>query len=200
MADFECNDFEKNCPFRVIDISKNVAICKFYKKYWEAYDNNPVDALNLTKKACDGIRQYELYRKHLVEITERRTIKMLKNVNVGDKLYWLIHSEDVILVEKPTKLSTITRCTCQRDNKEIIEIPAHLLRKISKGNYNQDHNIYGTDKTNEARILELTAREAGFRVELEKLKNGIRLKFYGDSQEEVDDFVNLVAKDNFLLF
>lgn len=199
MADFECNDLEKNCPFRIIDISKNTAICNFYKRYWKAYNNSPIDALNLTKKACDGIRQYELYQEFLSETSAKRTLKMLKNVKIGDDLFWLPRSEDVILIESPSKLSTITKCVCQRYNKEIVKIYASFLIQIFKGSYYQDYYIYGADKTREVRILELTARKAGFRVEVRKLRSGFKLRFYGDTQEEVGDFVNLAVKNNFVL-
>lgn len=200
MADFECSDLKKkNCPFRVIDISKNIALCKFYKKYWKAYDNNPVDALNLTTKACDGIRQYELYRRNLSETTAKKTIELLENVKIGDSLFWLPQSEDVILVEKPSKLITTTICTCQRDNKEIVKIDASFLTRVSKGSYYQELNFDELDNMRKVRIWELMARKAGFRVEVEKHKDGFKLRFYGDSQEEVDDFVNLAIKNDLFL-
>ena len=199
MADFECRDLDKDCPYRIIDISKNIAICNFYKIYWKTYNNNPIDASNLTKKACDGIRQYELYQEFLSETSAKRTLKMLKNVKIGDALFWLPRSEDVILIENPSKLSTITKCICQRYNKEIVKIYASFLIQISKGSYYQDYYIYGADKTREVRILELTARKAGFRVESKTQENGFKLRFYGDSQEEVDDVVNLTVRNDFVL-
>ena len=199
MADFECRDLDKDCPFRVIDISKSLAICNFYKNYWKAYNSNPIDASNLTKKACEGIRQYELYREHLTEISEKRTVKMLKNVKVGDALFWLTRSEDVILLEIPSELNTITRCICQRHNKEIVKIPAYLLRHISKGNYYQEYYIDGFDNKREYETLELIAKQYGFRVEIKMQRNGFKMIFFGNSQDEVNDFVNFVIKDDLVL-
>jgi hypothetical protein len=200
MADFDCEDLEAQCPFRIIDIAIGRALCNYYKVYWRTYHNHPVLASSLKNEACDNVRQYELYQEHLAEESTKKTIKMLKNVNIGDSLFWLPCSEDVVLIEKPLELNTTTLCTCQRQNKEIVKIPAHLLRQISKGAYYQEHYIHDLAKAREARILELTARGAGFRVEMKRQKDGFKLKIYGDSQQDVDDFIRIVAENDMVLF
>jgi hypothetical protein len=111
----------------------------------------------------------------------------------------LVRSEEVTLIESPSELRAITRCIYQRHNKEIAKILAQLLRLISKGYYYQEHYIDGLDNKGKIKTLELIAKQNGFRVEVKKQRDGFKIRFYGNTQEEVDDFVNLTVRNDFTL-
>lgn len=62
---------------------------------------------------------------------------------------------------------------------------------ISKGDKYIEYKVKENNKLKEYRDL---ARYYGFRVEAIKLKNGHLLKIYGDTQEELSNFLNLHLK------
>ncbi len=90
----------------------------------------------------------------------------------------------------------MARCRCQRHNSEIVNIPAHLLRQISKGNFSGKYFINDEKR---AQSLEYWAKCYGFRAEIVENDDGKLLKIFGDSQEAVDDFINLYIKQNRVL-
>ena len=77
--------------------------------------------------------------------------------------------------------------------------PPECFRNISKADYYAEYNVEGKNYEARTEILKERARELGFRVEIIKLNEGLLLKIYGNSQEDVDDFVALVCNNNFTL-
>ena len=153
----------------------------------------------MLNRACEWIQKEEKRLDFISSISYKDTLKMLKDISIGDTLFWTTHSEDVRLFEGPTEFSQIARCKCQRLNGKVVEIPAYLLRKTSRGHYSGEFFIEGIENEKKAKILEYKARYYGFRAEIKKMNNGYLLRLYGDSQHEVDEFINTVLKHNFEL-
>jgi len=195
-----CYRDKKNCPFRIHDIQLDIFICNFQKEYWREFnDGNSFGVKCLLNRACEWIQKEEKRLDFISSISYKDTLKILKGLNIGDTLFWTTHSEDVRLLEEPTELSQIARCKCQRLNGKVIEIPAYLLRKTSRGRYSGEFFIEGTGNEKKAKVLEYKAKYYGFRVEIKKMNNGYLLILYGDFQQEVDEFINTVLKHNFEL-
>ena len=198
-----CTEKEKseNCRFKIFDIKENKVICNFYKKYWDTFHNYGSTKANcLIKKACEKISSYELHQIYISKLHSKETIEMLKSIVEGDTLFWVPRNEEVILFEKPFEINVLARCKCQRFNKEIVKIPARLLRQISKGTFSGEYLIHkAKNNENKARKLERLAKYYGFRVETKKKEKNFILKIYGNSQQDVDDFINLYIKQRRVL-
>ena len=85
---------------------------------------------------------------------------------------------------------------------QICSVPVGCISKILKGNKFVEHEVKGhdSDSINYADLLEYYARGIGYRVERIDTKNGIKLTFFGDNQEELDKFlVQCCHKGNIFL-
>ena len=156
----------------------------------------------LVSKTCDYIKKEELRLKSIVEISHTKTLDFFKNAKIGDKVYCFYGSPndlEVKLLEKPPDLRSSRHCKCQRKSGTIFNVYIDHLRIISKANYYGEYFIEGVEKRNEksAKDLEFQAKYYGFRAEIEEKDKGYLLKIYGDSQQEVDDFINLFIKQGF---
>jgi len=130
------------------------------------------------------------------EIARKNGLDVLENAQIGDALFCRIapHHE-VKLLEKPSGGSIFLKC--QAPNGKIIQVQACDLRRISKGNYSGDYFIEEAENEKKLRELEYKAQYYGFRTETEKKNNGYLLRIYGDSQQEVDDFITLSLEQDF---
>ncbi len=198
-----CSEKEKteNCRFKIFDLKENKVFCNFFKKYWDAFHSYGSKRANyLIKKTCEKIKNYELHQIHISKLHSKETIEMLKSIVKGDTLFWVPRSEEVILTEKPYEINVSVRCKCLRFNKEIVKIPALLLRQISKGTFSGEYLIHkAKNNENKAQKLEHLAKYYGFRVEVKKKEKNLILKLYGDSQQKVDNFINLYIKQRRVL-
>lgn len=81
----------------------------------------------------------------------------------------------------------------------VFKVHIDRLRIISSGNYWREYFIEGIDKIDEkkAKDLKFRAKYYGFRAEIIKKKKGYLLRIFGDSQQEVDDFITYFIKQNF---
>lgn len=193
-----CHQQKKKCPFRILDFQLDVYICEFYKEFWGVFnDGNSFGAKTLLSRTCEWIKAEEARHDFISKNAKKKTIKMLKTIAIGDEMFWTTHSEDVLVFERPTEDTQIARIKCQRTNGKIVEIPAYLLRKLSKGNYSDEYYIEGTSNIEKTKELENKAKSYGFRTEIEKKDNGYLLKVYGDSQQDVDDFIHLSLENDF---
>ena len=193
-----CHQQKKNCPFRILDILLDIFICNFYKEYWRVFnDGNSFGVKSLLSRACGWIQKEEKRLDFICKISRKKTLDFLEKAQVGYTLFWTAYSKDVKLYEKPTEISQIVRIKCQRYNGKVVEIPAYLLRQISKGSFYGEYLVEGNENIIKAREVEDKARYYGFRAKIKKKDNGYLLKIYGDSQQEVDDFINLSLEQDF---
>jgi len=188
--DFYCKEDLENCPFRIYDLEKNIIICNYFETYWSTASNYGHErAKQLINRACKDIKTYELHQRQTAEHHTKKTLEMLQTVKIGDILFWASRNEDVRLIEMPSEIDILVRCKCQRRNNEIVRIPAYLLNTISKRNFSGEYNCR-TNK-DKAQRLKYQAKLYGFRTEIEKRGEDYILRLYGDSREEVDDFIAL---------
>jgi hypothetical protein len=126
-------------------------------------------------------------------------------IKSGDIVYCTKECSDVIFLEMPDKkffsfyherkLKGIDYVPFAGDVKyqtfqgKIKEAPIMCIIKISEGNISSSYQFKGKDAIDEAEFCEYLARGAGFRVERKKIRGGYILKFFGDSKEELDDFI-----------
>lgn len=200
MSDPVCIGNKKNCPYKIFDVKKNSIICTFYEKYWDNFHSYGFDEANrnlLIKKACKKIKTYELHQIYTSKLHTKKTILMLKDIVIGDILFWVSRNEVVILIEKPSEITSLVRCNCQRHNGEKVNIPAHLLRQLSKGDFIGEYTVdnYENNKW-KAKELEYWAKYHGFRAEIEERDDSYILRIYGASQNEVNDFISLFIIQN----
>lgn len=188
-----CRQQKEKCPFRVFDVQLDVFICSFYKEYTSMVnDGNSFGAKPLLNKACEEYKNEEKRLEFISKGAEKETVKILRCLEVGDTLFWFSRSKDVTCIQKPTEISQIARIKCQGSDGKIIKIPAYLLRSISKGNFSGEYFIDGAEKV---KGFKYKVNYYGFRTEIEKRDNGFLLKIYGDSQQEVDDFIISLEQD-----
>ena len=193
-----CHQQKKNCPFRILDILLDIFICNFYKEYWRVFnDGNSFGVKSLLSRACGWIQKEEKRLDFICKISRKKTLDFLEKAQVGDTLFWTAYSKDVKLLEKPTEFIQSAKIKCQASNGKVVEIPTYLLRRISKGNYHGEYFIEGIENEKKAKELEYKVKYHSFRAKIEKKDNGFLLKIYGDSQQEVDDFINLSLEQDF---
>lgn len=197
MPVFYCKqeDFE-GCPYRVIDLEKGLPLCRYLELTAQLIiDREFTEIPSLTSKACDWIKEEEFRLKSVRKIVRENGLDVVENANIGDMLFCLFgrfQGREVRLLEKPSSGSIFTRC--QAFNGEIFEIQPLLLRRIAKGNYCGEHFVNDTENGEKARELEFKAKYYGFRTEIERKNEGFLLKIFGDSQEQVNEFIFLVLE------
>lgn len=191
-----CDSEYKNCPYRIIDkeqgrnitFSKGLSHCYFTKKYAEKlYLRDKEGVEQLIKSACPELKNlmsiFEAERK----IIRVQVKKFLNSVKIGEKVYCMCEMSDVIFLAKPT--TEFGDCKYQTSKGKIKWTGPSMFRTISKGNKFVEFEVKGSK--DKAGFYEIIARQSGFRVETIKKEDSFLLKIYGDTQEEVDDFLTL---------
>lgn len=199
MTDIVCNQGFKNCPYRIYDLEKDYPLCDYHRLHARLIINREFSKIPaLIRKACEWVQKEEKRLDFIRKIARDMGLDLLKNAQIGDIVFCRRPPyHEVKLLEKPSDGSIFI--TCQAPNGKIIRVQACDLRKISKGRYFGEFFIEGTENEKKAKGLEYKAKYYGFRAEIEKKDNGFLLKIYGDSQQEVDEFINVVLKQGFEL-
>ena len=193
-----CRQQKKDCSFRILDIHLDIFICNFYKEYSSMLnDGNSFGAKLLLNKACEKYQIEEKRLKFISKGAEKETIQMLRRLEVGDTLFWFSRLIDVTCTQRPIEFGQIARIKCRGSDGKIIKIPAYLLRAISKGNFSGEYFIDEAENGKKVKGFKYKTNYYGFRTEIEKRDNGFLLKIYGDSQQEVDDFITLSLEQDF---
>ncbi|MFX1481175.1 MAG: hypothetical protein ACFFCI_24100 [Promethearchaeota archaeon] len=192
-----CDQDFKNCPYRIWDLTKNYPLCDYYRLYSRIIINQEFSQLSsLIRKACGRIRKEEARLDFIREIANKQGLDVLKNAQIGDNVFCQFGPyREVKLLEKPKDGSIFVKC--EAPNGKIIEVQACDLRRISKGHYFSEFFVEGHKNGKKIHEIEDKVKSYGFRVETEKKDNGYLLKIYGDSQQEVDDFIALALEQNF---
>jgi len=142
------------------------------------------------------VQKDEARLKFIREITKRRGLDLLKNAQIGDIVFCYVGTyHEVKLIEKPLDGSIFV--TCETPSGKVIRVQPRDLGRISKGFYFSEYYIEGIRNKKQAQEIEYKAKYNGFRAEIERKDNGYVLKIYGDSQQEVDDFINLSLEQDF---
>jgi len=192
-----CRQNKKNCPFRTLDIQLDIFICNYLKEYWREFNSgNHFGAKILLNRACEWIQKEEKRLGFICEISRKKTLDFLEIVKIGDTVFCRIapHHE-VKLLEKPQDDSEFV--SCEAPGGQIVRIQSCHLSRVSKGEYYGEYFIDGTGTETLTQELKYKANYNGFRAEIERKDNGFLLKIYGDSQQEVDDFISLFLEQDF---
>ncbi len=199
MPVFYCKqeDFE-GCPYRLIDLGKPHPVCNFIKLKAKLIINNEFSEIpRLISRACVWIKEDETRLETIRSISRENGLDIINYAKVDDMLFCLrgqFQGREVKLLEKPSGGSIFAKC--QVPNGEVFNIQPQGLRRIAKGNYCGEFFIKGIENEEKAIFSENRANYYGFRAEVEKKNDGFFLKIFGESKEQVDDFIFMVLEQN----
>jgi len=186
-------------------------------------DKNSEEYKTFLKQVCKRERQLlqgmDLHSKE----THYRLAKAVNQmesgeIKPGDIVYCSKEGDPVLFLEYPEQVHFETYhrlgvfpcgdAKYQALDGEIRYAPVACFTKISKGNYFSTHKISneednsreGFDRFKRHERLRGQAMAEGLRVETKRTLEGYELTFYGDSQQAVDDFVELCCRQDFRLY
>jgi len=190
---FNCISEFKNCPYRLLN--KGVSLCNFLSLFFRSisFERNK-RIKSILKMVCPELRSNIMHHDYLASSIQNQVKQFLDNVSIGDIVYCTIEMDNVIFLEKPK--NKFDWCQYKSFDGQIKEARAHCFRKISLGNKCAEYKTTEIDDLNTSEIL---AREYGFRVEKDTLKNSYLLRIYGDEQEDVDHFV-ICLENNYFVY
>jgi len=186
-----CNTDFSPCPCKIIDLDNNISYCDLVNMFGElSLQHRPEQVNRLLKQICPDKKNLILYHEFEVKRNKEQAKKFLENVKPGDKVFCTAEIHDVIFLEKNT--NAYGDCKYKTADGEIKTAPNFAFRILSKGNKFAE---YRTENKYKADLYELKGKKYGFRVDRKDLENSFILKFYGDRQEDVDNFVFCIDKD-----
>lgn len=173
--------------------------CNFGNKYADLmFHHKNTDANILINSVCLSVKNEIMSNQFIVQESQRIENKFIEQANIGDTIYCATEGKIVTLLEKPSEVGE--KCKYKTHDGLIGEEWTFCFRTISKGTIISEYIVKGNGYEERALYLEHLARSNGFRVKKRKLKKSFLLKLFGDSQEEIDDFVNLCCINDFVLF
>ena len=164
------------------------------------------------------LEKRDLLSKRIGEIIEKNVSLIERNIiKSGDIVYCKLVCEDVVYLEGPEEkflgqYHNLRRhekyppfsgdVICKKVHGKIRKCGIADIVRISSGSYFADFKVNGRGKKVRRRMeyLEYLARSFGFRVEKNKRKEGFLLRFFGDTQKIVDDFVSLCCNNDYIIW
>lgn len=199
--DFVCNH-KKYLPCQFGYFDGEVHRCSYHRLWvlaaWINDDKKCASAL--TNKACLPIKEENNLKKYLIQLNKKNAEDILNNAKIDDVIFCSVDyggDGEVVLLEKPHTVSG--HCLYRNKKGEVKSCQVGHCRTISKGGYMSECHTKGKDSEVEAMMIRWKAIQAGFRVEIQKVKSGYLLKIFGDSQREVDDFMTMCVYNKFML-
>ena len=165
-----------------------------------------------------NLENRDLISKRIGELIENNVGLIERNIiKSGDIVYCKLICEDVVFLEGPEDKFFEQYHNLKRHEKyppfsgDVIYKTFHGIIgkcgiadiiKISSESYFADFKINGKGKKIRQHVeyLEYLARSYGFRVEKYKKRKGFLLKFFGDAQEIVDDFVSFCCDSDYTVW
>lgn len=197
--DFACNH-RKYLPCRFGYRDGEVYRCS-YDRLWvlASWINGDEQYANaLTNKACPPIKEEDKFNKYLINLHQQYAQDIIKNAKIGDLVFCFDEIDgEVVLLEKPDDI--LGRCLYKNKKGLVKSCPVVQFRTISKSNYAAEYLAKGNESEIDSLMIKRMAGEAGFRVEIQKTESGHRIKIFGDTQREVDDFMTLCVYNKFIL-
>ena len=171
------------CPFK--EFYKDTYFCNFGNFLVDFYLNKRYQKTidHYLEGVCSNIRCEILEDKEICGVAKERKEKILDYAKIGDKVFCIPKFCDVILLEKAVGINKMCRYRTVDGNEGLVH--PHYLSIVSKGNSFMTFIINEEDE-----MFEFKARKLGFRVEKRKVKDQLIYKIYGDTQQEVNDFVS----------
>ena len=192
------------CKFKL----KNVNFCNFTQYLVELAEEKGSPKFNtFLRLICEEL-------KHIAKGTDQRSlevhhrlaeaVKDMENGDIkpGDIVYCSNVGKDVIFFEYPERWlfdKYYKDGVFPGDAKyktfegDIRTAPIACFYKISKGHYFADYIVEGKSENirERAEILIGFGKGKGFRTEMTETNKGYKLRFFGDSQQELDDFIHI---------
>jgi len=192
----ECIGMLDQCPCLVI--KNGTQKCDFVfqvgsfgvKEQWDRIDE-------LLAKICPELRNEWLFENYHSRQARKAAETFIKNVQEGEIVYCISLFKDVLLIELPNDVlgDCKYRLLKEKENRTY-EKGAEHFRTIAKG------KIYGNIEISKKKLetYYTLAREWGFRANIKEKEGSYLLEFYGDSQEEVDKFIEMYRSKTFFLY
>lgn len=192
------------CRFKI----RSIEFCNFNQRI---IDLNPVKEAAKFRKflnlICERNRNLLERRDILSSDIQNRMRSVVSDIEsgkikLGDIVYCTKLGREVILIEFPKKEHFDTYhkfgvfpgdIKYKTLNNEVGLAPVTCINRISIGNCAAEFEVLGKDKKSKEKVdqLERNAKRMGFRVRIIDAKWSYKLEFIGDTQQEVDDFVQL---------
>ncbi len=190
-----CDNKLPSCPCRVIDLDNNTIYCNFIFKFGTfLIDKHDDKVKHFLQKICPEQRNSVLEHDFRAEILQNFAKNFLSEAKIGDKVYCTAEPHSVLLIEKPDTI--YGDCKYQTIDNKLKKAPAFCFNVISDGNYYSECEFKNKNNADHFKYL---ARRNGYRAEIIMIENSYLLKIYGDTQEEVDDFVTFCGKSDFII-
>jgi len=204
-----CIDSTMNsCPCRISFRGSN--FCDFVSRHFHLLQSASFDeVLSFSKSLCKDRRDLLLgnqdLKSKIINDRKNKIISYFKagDIKRGDIVYCTKELGDVIFLDLKLSQDGFTGVVEYKTfNEEIKRAPIGSIVKISSGDYFSEYEVKLSGKKLRERsdFLEYLARYQGFRVEKSKIQNGIILKFFGDSQEQVEDFIVNCCYNKYILY
>jgi len=194
MKDHICDSFYTPCPCKVVDLDSGFFYCNFIEMYGELCFHNKIEAANrLVRQVCPEIRNEVLHHDYIADQLRTQEREFLEKARLGDIVFCTAEIHNVVLLGFPSHEHGY--CKYKTIDGKTKKAPAIYFRIISKGNKFAE---YKTRDEYKADRYELIAKKNGFRVEIKMLKKIHILRILGDTQEEVNQFVNCLEPNFFI--
>ena len=192
-----CRQVENPCPCKLFYAYR--FFCNFSNMYAELlFRNENRKAQILLNSVCSVVKSEILYHDFIGKVVRKYEKDFLEHSKAGQQVYCTTECDNVILLKKADEVGG--KCMFKTHEGKISEQWAFCFRTISKGDRSTEYEVKGKNFKKRAKNLEILAQFNGFRVEKQRLQKSFLLKIYGDSQEELDDFVALCCNNNLVLY
>ncbi len=158
-------------------------------------------AKSLLSQACPPIQEEMKYSKFLSKLHKQLALDLIKNAEIGDLIFCFIETAGsgvVTLLEKPE--SDMGHCTYRNQRGEEKSCQVGHCRTLAKGDHFAEHHLEGHNSKIESMMIERIALQSGFRVDIQKTDSGHTVKIFGDTQQDVDDFMTMCVYNKFLIY
>lgn len=192
-----CRGISIPCPCKIL--YEDTFFCNFGNVYAELmFHHKSVEAKMLISSICRSVKNEIMNHEFFAQESRKMEKSFLEQVQIGDTVYCTTEGESVILLEKSRELGE--KCKYRTHEGLINEEWAFCFRTVSKGNMVSEYRVKDKNYEERSLYLEHLTRSNGFRVEKQKLGKSFLLRIFGDSQKEVDNFVDLCCINDFVLF
>ncbi|HEA70539.1 hypothetical protein LCGC14_0827730 [marine sediment metagenome] len=183
-----CFSTFKGCRNKIIN--KDVIYCGFFNSFVKLGKSFKIEELRI----CPELKDKLLYHDYLADKAQAQSKEFLTHVKIGEIVYCTTEMINVVVLKKPK--NKFDGCQYRTFEGGVREASAPCFRRVSLGTKCAE---YKTAKVDDLNACEILAREYGFRVEKITFETFFLLRIYGDTQEEVDQFVTSL-KNNYFIY
>ncbi|MFW9865588.1 MAG: hypothetical protein ACFFEN_05750 [Candidatus Thorarchaeota archaeon] len=197
--DFACNH-RKYLPCRFGYLDGDRYRCSYHRLIvWIGGINRDKQTTeSLVREACPPIQAEEEFTWFARKLHQEFAKEIIEKSKVGDLIFCFNEIDgEVVLLERPSTI--FDHCVYKDKKGEVKSYSVSHFRLLSKGNYNVEHHIEGEKSEIQSQMIKRMAGETGFRVEILETERGHLLRIFGDSQQELDDFMTVCVYNKFII-